>query len=80
MEVRVFPNYKEFAFLLKAKKNNHSSASDWWEYVKSCFKESARTFSKNSTTQENITVEKKKVEKNYEADTIKEISNQKLNQ
>ena len=35
-------------------KNNHSSLSDWWEYAKSCLNENARTFSKNSTTQENI--------------------------
>ena len=27
---------------------------DWWENTKSTFKENARTFSKNSTTQENI--------------------------
>ena len=36
--------------------NNLSSASDWWEYTKSCFKEIAKIFSKNSTTQENITI------------------------
>ena len=32
--------------------NNLSSASDCWEYTKSCFKENAKIFSKNSTTQE----------------------------
>ena len=36
--------------------NNLSSASDWWEYTKSCFIENAKIFSKNSTTQENITI------------------------
>ena len=36
--------------------NSPSSASDWWEYTKSCFKESAKIFSKNSTTQENIAI------------------------
>ena len=30
--------------------------TDWWEYNKSCFKENAKIFSKNSTTQENITI------------------------
>ena len=35
---------------------NLCSASDWWEYTKSCFKENAKIFSKNSTTQENITI------------------------
>ena len=33
-----------------------SSASDWWEYTKSCFKENAKIFSKNCTTQENMTI------------------------
>ena len=36
--------------------NNLSSASDWWEYTKSCFKENGKIFSKNSTTQENIPI------------------------
>ena len=45
-----------FFFITKNKqtKNNHSSASDLWEYTKSCFKENAKVFSKSSTTQENI--------------------------
>ena len=43
-----------FFFSLKALKNNHSTAIDWWENTKSIFKENARTFSKNSTIQENI--------------------------
>ena len=41
-------------------KNNHSSTSDRWEYSKSCFKENARTFSKNSTIQENIRISRLK--------------------
>ena len=54
-------------FLIKNKKNPHSSASDWWEYTKSCFKENARTFSKNPTTQKNITISrwKKRVRSLY---------------
>ena len=36
--------------------NNLSSASDWWEYNQSFFKENAMISSKNSTTQENITI------------------------
>ena len=36
--------------------HNLSSASDWWEYTKSRFEENARIFSKNSTTQEHITI------------------------
>ena len=32
--------------------NSLSSASDCWEYTKSWFKENAKIFSKNSTTQE----------------------------
>ena len=33
-----------------------TTSSDWWEYTKSCFKENAKISSKNSTTQENITI------------------------
>ena len=33
-----------------------SSASDCWEYTKTCFKENAKIFFKNSTTKENITI------------------------
>ena len=47
-------------FSLKTHKNNHSSANDWWEYTKSCFKENAKKFSKNSTTQENIIISRLK--------------------
>ena len=44
---------KEFAFFTKNTKNNHSSAKNKQQYTKSCFKENARTCSKNSTTQGN---------------------------
>ena len=47
---------KTFLFLLKTQRNKHFSASDWWEYTKSRFKENAKIFFKNSTTQENITI------------------------
>ena len=46
--------------LLKTQKSNHSSASDRWKYIKSCFKENTRTFSKSSTTQENIRISRLK--------------------
>ena len=42
-------------FLLKTQKST-SSISLWWENPKSSFKENARTFAKNSTTQENIKI------------------------
>ena len=58
---------------------NLSSASDWWEYTKSFFKENAKIYSKNFTTQENITILrlKKTKKKTY---TKEKTSNQKLNQ
>ena len=34
-------------FFIKNTKNNHSSASDWWENTKSSFKD-VRAFSENS--------------------------------
>ena len=37
---------KKFLSFLKPKKNNCSSSSGWWEYIKCGFKENARTFSK----------------------------------
>ena len=62
-------------FLLK---NNYSLASEWWENTKPSFKENARTFSKNSISQENIRISKLK--EDYKTYTKKKISNQKLNQ
>ena len=38
--------------LLTTKQDNYSSLSDLWEYTKNKIKETARSFSKNSTTQE----------------------------
>ena len=65
-------------FLFKSTRNNHSSASDWWENTKYSFKENARTFSKNFTNQENIRISRLKEDcKTY---SKKKISNQKLNQ
>ena len=43
-------------FFYYIKQKTHSSSSDWWEYTNFCFEENARTFSKNSTTQKNITI------------------------
>ena len=54
METKVLLSNKELAFLLKTQKHNHSSASGWWEYAKSYFKENIRTFCKTPTTQENM--------------------------
>ena len=50
------PQLQRIFFFIKKKqtKNNHSSASDLWEYTKSCFKENAKVFFKSSATQENI--------------------------
>ena len=45
-----------FFILLKTQINNHSLASDWWEYTKFCLKASDEIFFKNSTTQGNITM------------------------
>ena len=43
--------------------NNLSASNNGWEYAKSCFKEKAKIFSKNSTTQENITILRLKLDK-----------------
>ena len=54
--------------------NNLSSSSDWWKYTKSCFKENAKILSKNSTTQENITIlriKKGKKENFYKRENFK---------
>ena len=45
---------------LKRKQDNFSSLSDWLEYRKIKFKQTARRFSKNSTTQENIRISRLK--------------------
>ena len=63
----------EFAFFIKNLKSDHSLASYWLENTKSNFKENARTFSKNSKTQENIRISKLKEE--WQTYTKKKISN-----
>ena len=68
---------KNMLFYQKDKKP-HTLASDWREYTNSCFKENAGTFSKNSTTQENIRISRLKTD--YKTSTKKKISNHKLNQ
>ena len=40
------------SFFIKNTKNNHSLASDWWEYTKYCFKENAKILSKISTAED----------------------------
>ena len=47
-----FSSATKTSFFIKNTKSNHSSASDWWEYTKYCFKENAKIFSKKSTTQD----------------------------
>ena len=47
-----FSSATKTSVFIKNTKNNHSLASDWWEYNKYCFKENAKIFSKNSTTQD----------------------------
>ena len=59
-------------------KNKHFSESHWWEYTKCCFKENSKIFSKNSITQENITI--LRLKQDYKTYTKKKNSNQKLNQ
>ena len=47
-----FSSATKTSFFIKNTKSNHSSASDWWEYTKYCFKENAKILSENSTTQD----------------------------
>ena len=47
-----FSSTTKTSFFIKNTKNNHSSASDWWEYTKHCLKENAKILSKKSTTQD----------------------------
>ena len=44
---------KNLLAMLKTKRNNYSSTSDWWEDTKCKIKDNVRTFSKNCTKQEN---------------------------
>ena len=61
------PQLQGICFFVK----NHSLTSDWWENTKSYFKENARTFSINSTTQKNTRISRLK--KYYEAYTKMKI-------
>ena len=47
--------------------------NDWWEYTKSKIKETARNFSKNSTTPENIRISriKKRLRNMYKRENFK---------
>ena len=65
-----------FFFLLKTQKS--FSASESWGSTKSSFKENARFFSKNTTTQENTQIIRLK--KDCKTYTEKKTSKQKLNQ
>ena len=58
---------------LKRKQDNFSSLSDWLEYRKIKFKQTARRFSKNSTTQENIRISrlKKRLRNLYKKENFK---------
>ena len=51
-----FSSTTKTSCFIKNTKKSHSSASDRWEYTKSRFKENAKILSKNSATQENITI------------------------
>ena len=77
---RIYRAYTQIKFANNAKTNHKMvslliwSAKDRRKYTKSCFKENARTCSKNSTTQ-GISRLKKRLRNLYE-----KKSNQKLNQ
>ena len=47
-----FSTATKTSVFIKNTKDNQSLASDWWEYNKYCFKENAKIFSRNSTTQD----------------------------
>ena len=74
---RVTPEFSSAAktFFIK---NKHFSESHWWEYTKCCFKENSNIFSKNSITQENITI--LRLKQDYKTYIKKKNSSQKLNQ
>ena len=72
------PQLQRFSFFIKNTENNHSSASDWLGNTKSSFKENARTFSKNSTTQESIKI--LRLKEGCKTYTKKKTSKHKLKQ
>ena len=59
--------------MLKTKRNDYSSTSDWWEDAKCKIKNNVRTFSKNSTKQENIRISrlKKRLRNLYKKENYK---------
>ena len=59
--------------MLKTKRNDYSSTSDWWEDAKCEIKNNVRTFSKNSTKQENIRISrlKKRLRNLYKKENYK---------
>ena len=52
---------KNLFVMLKTKRNDYSSTSDWWEDAKCEIKNNVRTFSKNSTKKENIRISRLKM-------------------
>ena len=70
-----FSSTNNLLFLLKTEKT-HSSASDWWEYTNSYFKENPRAFSKNFSTQDYIRISR--LRKDYKTSRKKKIPNQLL--
>ena len=64
--------------LLKTVKYNGFSGSDWWRNTKSSIKGNARTFIKNSTTQDYMKI--LRLKENCKTYTEKKTSNMKLNQ
>ena len=59
--------------MLKTKRNNYSSASEWWEDTKCKIKDNIRTFSENSTKQESIRISrlKKRLRNLYKKENYK---------
>ena len=51
---------KNLLAMLKTKRSNYSSTSEWWEDTKCKIKDNVRTFSKKSTKQENIRISRLK--------------------
>ena len=49
-----------YFFIKNTQKNNHSLASDWLENTNTSLKENSKTFSKNSTTQDNVRISRLK--------------------
>ena len=69
---------KNFISLFKKKTKKQPLFSKWlWEYSKSHFKENAKIFSKNSTTQENITISRQNLffyQKHKKTTTLQQVT------